>query len=421
MDKSVIKRHNFEIEKKKIQTFSNNLPSNPSFSKYEVDGGLFNWGNHKITGEEMNGLVDKVQDRMISINGTFRSVISAFRDVYKALDYLDKEYINGILISVEGAEKASQQALSAHEENQKTIQALQKTVQKLKDFKDSVSEDLELLSDEMNNLNIEINKIKLSQQKIIESYDFILSVSNNLQQIEHIHEIDMIWNDVQRHQNNIESLRNKCIISFNKLEEETKQIGNCVNYLKDFYNELKSFDHLEDIDAMWSSLQTHSSNIDQLNNFISRLRSINHLFDIDIVWNNLQKQEKDMKELSSNFKSSFNSLNETTKNINKDLNILKEYQLQLQSYTHLNDIDDLWNKVESHCTELGKLQEQDKEISRTIELNEESIQNTINSMKEKYTLEKLESDKRIKIAYYIAGISIALSVIHYILQLTSLL
>ena len=27
MDKSVIKRHNFEIEKKKIQTFSNNLPS----------------------------------------------------------------------------------------------------------------------------------------------------------------------------------------------------------------------------------------------------------------------------------------------------------------------------------------------------------------------------------------------------------
>ena len=49
MDKALIKRHNFEVSKKNIETFSNSLPSNPAFDRVEVDGGLFGLGDHKVT------------------------------------------------------------------------------------------------------------------------------------------------------------------------------------------------------------------------------------------------------------------------------------------------------------------------------------------------------------------------------------
>ena len=62
MDKSLIKKHNFEEAKNKIRVFSNNLPTYPYFDKVEESGGLFNWGNHNVTGKEIleavNGPID---------------------------------------------------------------------------------------------------------------------------------------------------------------------------------------------------------------------------------------------------------------------------------------------------------------------------------------------------------------------------
>ena len=54
MDKALIKRHNFEVSKKNIETFSNSLPSNPAFDRVEVDGGLFGLGDHKVTGKRLH-------------------------------------------------------------------------------------------------------------------------------------------------------------------------------------------------------------------------------------------------------------------------------------------------------------------------------------------------------------------------------
>ena len=110
MDKSLIKKHNFEEAKNKIRVFSNNLPTYPHFDRVEESGGLFNWGNHNVTGKEMNSFVSNVQDRLISVNSTLRSIVSEFRVIYNALDSLDKEYIDGILVSVEAAEKARKAA-----------------------------------------------------------------------------------------------------------------------------------------------------------------------------------------------------------------------------------------------------------------------------------------------------------------------
>lgn len=166
MDKSLIKKHNFEEAKNKIRVFSNNLPTYPHFDKVEESGGLFNWGNHNVTGKEMNTFVSKVQDRFISVNSSLRSVVSEFREIYKALDFLDKEYIDGILVSVEAAEKASQQALEAQSDIFMTIEVLQQTVKKLEEFKTSVCSDISILSEQIIFISEKINEIKSIQESL---------------------------------------------------------------------------------------------------------------------------------------------------------------------------------------------------------------------------------------------------------------
>lgn len=166
MDKSLIKKHNFEEAKNKIRVFSNNLPTYPYFDKVEESGGLFNWGNHNVTGKEMNNFVSRVQDRFISVNSSLRSVVSEFREIYKALDFLDKEYIEGILVSVEAAEKASQQARDAQSDICETIEVLQQTVEKLKEFKSSVCSDITNISEQIAFINERLDEIKSIQESM---------------------------------------------------------------------------------------------------------------------------------------------------------------------------------------------------------------------------------------------------------------
>ena len=53
--------------------------------------------------------------------------------------------------------------------------------------------------------------------------------------------------------------------------------------------------------------------------------------------------------------------------------------------------------------------------------NERNLRDTINAMKDKYILDKAENERRIKIAYFIAGLSVILTIGHFVLQVIGLL
>ena len=105
-----INKHNFEKEKKDILDISKKVPSEISFTSVEVNGGLFGWGDHHVTGSEMNGFIGNVQKKFIGFNEIVRDVYKAFGDVYEVFDFLDDEYIAGIVKNSESAFNASQQA-----------------------------------------------------------------------------------------------------------------------------------------------------------------------------------------------------------------------------------------------------------------------------------------------------------------------
>lgn len=139
MDKSLIQTHNFEVAKSNIEEFSKKLPANPSFRRVDENGWFLGFTEHNVTGYEMNRFIGEVQSKLIDVNNTLRGAIGEFKEVYNALDALDKEYISGILKSVEEAETASDQALRAQKGLEVTVSNLERTVVSLVKLKESVS------------------------------------------------------------------------------------------------------------------------------------------------------------------------------------------------------------------------------------------------------------------------------------------
>lgn len=217
MDKSMIKRHNFEVSKKNIETFSKNLPSNPAFDRVEVNGGFFGWGDHTVTGTEMNNFIDKVQDKLISVNKSLTSIISEFREVYKAFDYLDDEYIKGIIGSIESAEEASKQALKAQSDIQNTVENLKKTVWGLVDLKDSVERIL-------CQVNSFIEKSNQTTERINNDISALQQYRTLLETYHHLGDVDAIWNDVESHKTSITKMQDQINHFISEVHTTTNEI-----------------------------------------------------------------------------------------------------------------------------------------------------------------------------------------------------
>lgn len=116
----------FGFNLKKIENYAKKLPSNSQLPTVSESGGLFGVFNHKVTGEEINSLSKSVQNQLIASNRVLKNTISEFNTVYKTLDALDKEYIQGILISLKAAEEANGKALKGLEGVKKNTAEIQK-------------------------------------------------------------------------------------------------------------------------------------------------------------------------------------------------------------------------------------------------------------------------------------------------------
>ncbi len=163
MGMGLIKKHNFDVAKRNIEQFSDRLPSSKAFRKVEEDGWFFGLNDHSVTGRELNNLTDNVQDRFLAVNDTLKSVVREFREVYNALEYLDKEYIAGIVQAVEDAESASHQALKAHADIRVVVDNLSRTVSKLVELKRNV----DILDRELTDVNTRVDDINGSMREVM--------------------------------------------------------------------------------------------------------------------------------------------------------------------------------------------------------------------------------------------------------------
>lgn len=223
----------------KLKIFSENVPTETNLPTVPVSGGLFGVFDYKVTGDDLNELIKKVQGIVINQNKSIHDIFGEFNTVYNVFSSLDNEYIKGIIGSIKAAEKANERALIAIEgvrNNQIGIKKSQNDIEdiikyqqimigvltnfkeKLEKFEhlsdvDKVFNEVLILKDKLIKIeNKFISEVKLANNKFIEIESW------QLQQQEEFKKIILFQNQIdKKNQDKIEELNCKCISCEEKL------------------------------------------------------------------------------------------------------------------------------------------------------------------------------------------------------------
>lgn len=323
MGELIVQKHNFEASLQKLHSLSQHIPNDCTLAKVEEDGGFLGLGDHKVTGKELNSLTGRIQNKLISINGTLRNFYKEFNAVYETLDTLDKEYIAGILMSVSNSQKASDEALAAHKDISKTINALERTVISLKEFKHNISTDISAICTKLDlvpgtfngcvhlkdidTIWSDVKNLQSSAEKscnniitLKQHLALLLEYKQHLESLRYLNEIDSIWSDVKNLQSTAEKSNNDIIA-----------LKQHLTLLLDYKQYLESLQHLNEIDSMWSDIALLASRLDgvegevrQLNECVDKLKR-----SIDLYVYDFQKQCSEIRNSIDELIATINTRN----------------------------------------------------------------------------------------------------------------
>ncbi|UAK16752.1 hypothetical protein [Sporolactobacillus terrae] len=175
----------FNRKKNELKIFGGNLPDEAKLPSVPTTGGMFDLFDYKVTGTDLNKLTKGIQDKMIEQNRILVRNIQEFNTIYDTFSALDKEYIQGILVSLKAAREANAKAL-------KGVAGVQ------------------------TNQN-EINHIINQQKQVIE---VLKKFKQKIEKIEHLEDIDKIFADFYIIQSSVEAIETS-VSSKVKIQEET--------------------------------------------------------------------------------------------------------------------------------------------------------------------------------------------------------
>lgn len=471
MDKFIVKTRKFDEAKKQLKNFSLTKHDELKLDKVDVSGGLFDWFNHKVTGEELNDVIKQVQNNLMKSNSLHKKFIEEFGQVYNALEALDKEYIQGILISIKAAEEASKEAKKAQKEINKSINVQTQTIEVLKKFKEKLDkyEHLEKVDDvwkyvqvfngDVQNIN---HKIEIIEQMSKKNFDAIAKLNQfkkELSDLTYLKYVDELWEENNTSKINIKLLSDQIIDIEKKIIYQNKIVDEFGNF-KDKVNKVK---HIYDIDLMWKDVKNIFGNIDNLNLQISNMKQVieiqnknllsinkfvetisgyNHLYKIDQLW-----------EEHENSKTSIRSLNDQLSNNQKELlsqkqsiNVIEEFKMKLEKLHHIYDVDQLWVKSQEFSSILKVTTDQIEDMNWLAKARDEKIEsiskftetiseyeylNDIDELWIDFQKNKIETNAlieenhnlslKIKNVYFLAAGSLGITLIHFILNLVGFL
>lgn len=432
-----IKRHSFELAKNRLKEFSEKTESELAIDKVQTDGGFLGLGDHKVTGYELNRRLETIHDHFIAVNSTNNKVIKEFKEVYNALDVLDKDYITSIVANVKAIEKTS---------NDIRIQ------------QETLKQHNEKLANQQSKLDAHQTEIEKNVANISKIVTALKVFKEKLENYNHLMDIDKIWNDCQKWHNEISELSvslskasstgeknekeiftikqalvvadNNFIQLFGTLEKQKIKI----EALVDFVNNLESITHLSDIDEMWDLLtkayvyldnfrnelnsvniiiEKHQQKLEKVFKFIEQLSKYEHLKDVDVIWNKVEEHSGKLDALTE-------KNNNTTKSVEQNqLEIagLKEYRNELSEINHLKEVDKLWDISEKQSIQIEELQKQVEDANNLIQHNKVQADLALAIEKEKTDATLQQLNKKMHYAYWIAGCSLALVLVELLMIL----
>lgn len=318
-----------------LKAFSEDLPKEAELPSVPVTGGLFGWFNYDVTGSDLNRLTESIQDKMIDQNKVLVRTIQEFNTIYETFSALDKEYIQGILLSLKAAEEANEKALKGIK-------------------------------------GVEVNQTEITQ--MINQQKHVIQVLQNFKEkidrIEHLTDVDTIfatYSTMQEHVTAIEAKIEAQDQAVADLTDETKSLLSSQSDFQDHLNQLK--------ETQVTQFQTVQQLVSDQNHTISKLEAINteNKADIETLNKEVADQGEKLGELKQLFQDDIQTLSEkvvrnhsefetkldaTTNEVNKNKIDLENAMNELNT-----EIEQQTDRMSSYESELSEAKKEIKELS----------------------------------------------------------
>lgn len=317
MSKLTIGKHDFDKIKNELKSVINEMPKDTTLPTVEATGGLFGLFSHKVTGEELNVLTDKIQGLMINQNNHIIRIFENLKMVYKTFETLDCKYIEAITVSIKDA-------LAANRKAEISIDGLEKSQN-------------------------DINKLISQQGQIIK---VLSKFKSDLEKVKHIADVDNIFEDVLGIQNEANEISN----ILEKLSSEIKQVNDRISSAIDEQNVF-----VEKLNYFAEEKNKQEENIKELyeqdNKIISSIEIIHKEIETNIssLEKKLYSNETKIKQVDDFNKLEISKLNNTI--ANNKAEILDEIaSTNKQTEKVLNaKIGDLSDKYQNQSSDLKEL------------------------------------------------------------------
>lgn len=462
MNEIAIKRHSFDQAKNRIKEFSEKTEAELKIDKVGIDGVFFGLGHHKVTGYELNRRLETIQGHFIAVNTTNNKVIEEFRQVYDALDKLDKDYIASIVANVQSIYKTSndvrvqqgtlkqhnekladqQNKLDAHQiEIEKSVANISKVVTALKNFKEKLDTyqhltDIDKIWSDCKVIRSDIQVVSDSISKLSKKTTDDIAAANNQNKALS----DQVNKDIIKLHEEAESFRNYFSDLSKEIEDTTELLDKQIRIISNMSNDIESIkgiQHLYDVDTMWVGLyeidfklqeiiqkhqreldslfsksDEHKESISELELFRSEIEGIKHIFDLDSMWEQGNSINDDLAESKAKFSA------DTEKLFNGVLDINNNIQEQQ------NSISSLFNECAEHKENIGVLKKDLKNANETIVALQQKTVDTDKKIQDgnnNVDISLANLEKKLKYAYLIAGGSLSLVVVELILLLAGVI
>ncbi|EFU62541.1 hypothetical protein [Streptococcus oralis] len=137
-----ISKHDFDEAKEHLKEFAEQSQDELYFDKVRTHDDFFGFefAEHGVTGNEFNTLVEQIQNYISKFYDNQQTFIEEFGQVYKALEGLDKGYIQAIVTTVAANEHTNKKIQKEQARIDKTIEKQASTLQVLKQFKEKFNE-----------------------------------------------------------------------------------------------------------------------------------------------------------------------------------------------------------------------------------------------------------------------------------------
>ena len=167
----------------------------------------FEFAEHTVTGKEFNTLVEQTQNYISKFYEKQQETIDAFSQVYKALEGLDKGYIQAIVTTVAAIEHTNKKIQKEQARIDKTIEKQKVSLVALKQFKEKLNED--------NNKDL----IEEHEERISKIDDRIVSLENTvstlpLEPVYHTAEIEELRKELKESKQQIQFISNRLLTVF---------------------------------------------------------------------------------------------------------------------------------------------------------------------------------------------------------------